>query len=284
MKTLGEILQLTVQCFQEKGIERPRRTAEELLSHVLQLPRLELYLQFDKPLLEQELESLRGLVKRALKAEPLAYLLGWVPFYGCRIAVAKEVLIPRWETEALLDQACSRLKGRNLSGIKAWDVCAGSGCIGIGLKRARPELEVSCSDLSEAALALARRNAEHNGAAVECLQGDLLAPFAGRKADIIFCNPPYVSKKEYDGLDFSVRGYEPKEALVGGDDGLLFYRRLSVELPAYLNPGACIFFEIGSAQGSAVRELFSSPCWRNSCMEKDLAGRDRFFFLEFESI
>lgn len=282
MKTLGEILQLTAQCFKDKSIERPRRIAEELLSHVLHLPRLELYLQFDKPLVEQELEILRELIKRKLKGEPLEYLLGRIAFYGCNIGVTKDVLIPRQETEILLDKVCSRLKKLDLDGKKAWDLCAGSGCLGIGLKKALPQLDVALSDISEKALRTARLNAEQNGAPVECLQGDLLVPYAGRKADIILCNPPYVSIKEYHDLDVSVRGYEPKEALVGGEDGLLFYRRLSTELPAYLNPGALVFFEIGYKQGNAVQELFSSPCWRNICIEKDFAGHDRFFFLEFE--
>ena len=282
MKTLGEILQLTVQCFKDKNIERPRRIAEELLSHVFSIPRLELYMQFDKPLIEQELEVLRALVKRKLKGEPLEYLIGNVPFYGCSITVTKHVLIPRQETEILLDIACKRLKQLPLEGKKAWDICTGSGCLGIGLKKTLPQLDVALCDVSERALAVARRNAEHNGVSVECLQGDLLGPCVGRRADIILCNPPYVSNKEYHDLDVSVRGYEPQDALIGGEDGLLFYSRLSVELPRYLNPGALLFLEIGSKQGKAVRDLFLAPCWRNICIEKDFAGHDRFFFLEFE--
>lgn len=282
MKTLGEVIQLTMNVFKDKNIERPRRTAEELLSHVLRMPRMELYMQFDKPFQEEELVILRELVRRKVKGEPLEYLLGSVSFYGCSIEVNKDVLIPRPETEILLDRACSRLKTRDLSGKVAWDLCTGSGCLGIGLKKALPQLKVTLLDLSEKALFLARRNAEQNRVDVAFIQGDLLAACKNSKADILLCNPPYVSKKEYEDLDVSVRGYEPKEALVGGEDGLLFYRRLAHELPFYLRPGAHVFFEIGWAQGEAVRKLFSSPCWRNICMEKDLAGHDRFFFLEFE--
>jgi release factor glutamine methyltransferase len=284
MKTLGEVLQLTITVFKDKNIERPRRTAEELLSHVLRMPRMDLYMQFDKPLQEEELSILRELVRRKVKAEPLEYLIGHVSFYGCTIEVSKDVLIPRPETEILLDKVCSRLKTGDLTGKVAWDVCTGSGCLGIGLKKALPQLTVSLLDISDSALLLARRNAERNSVHVECLQGDLLAACKGRKADILLCNPPYISKKEYEDLDVSVRGYEPKEALLGGEDGLLFYRRLALELPAHLRAGAYVFLEIGWKQGEAVRKLFSSPCWRNICIEKDLAGHDRFFFLEFEQI
>src|SRR5262245_38851162 len=110
MKTVGEILQLTVQCFKEKNIDRSRRVAEELLSHVLHLPRMDLYLQFDKPMIQQEIDSFRELVKRKLKGEPLEYLLEKINFYGCSISVTKDALIPRPETEILLDKACSLLK------------------------------------------------------------------------------------------------------------------------------------------------------------------------------
>jgi release factor glutamine methyltransferase len=282
MKTLGEILHLTVQYFKEKNIDRSRRTAEELLSHILQLPRMDLYLQFDKPLLQQEVDSFRELVKRKLKGEPLEYLLEKINFYGCTISVTKDVLIPRPETEILLDKACSLLKNLPLEKKVAWDICTGSGCLGIALKKTFPQLNVALSDLSEKALNLARINAKNNEIEIECLQGDLLRAFGQRKADIILCNPPYVSNKEYCELDMSVRDYEPKEALVGGDDGLLFYKRLSEELPNFLNSGAKVFFEIGTGQGKAVQNLFSASCWCKISLEKDWAGHDRFFFLEFE--
>ncbi|HEY2810798.1 MAG TPA: peptide chain release factor N(5)-glutamine methyltransferase [Rhabdochlamydiaceae bacterium] len=282
MKNLGEILQLTVQCFNEKKVARSRRTAEELLSHVLGLSRIELYMHFDQPLQEEELSGLRELVKRKIKGEPLEYLLGSVAFYGCRIRVTKDVLIPRPETEILLDKACALLKQHPLQGKSAWDLCSGSGCLGIGLKKCLPQLEVSLSDISVNAVGVAQDNAQKNGVRVEVLQGDLLASFALRKADVIFCNPPYVSNNEYRDLESSVRDFEPKEALIAGEDGLLFYQRLSAELPSYLHSGAKLFFEIGYKQADAVRKLFSAPHWRRISIDKDWAGHERFFFLEFE--
>ena len=282
MKTLGEILQLIVQSFKDKRIPRARRVAEDLLSHVLNLPRLELYLQFDKPLMQEELTLLRELMKRALKEEPIEYLLGKVVFYNCTLRVTQDVLIPRPETEILLDKACNILKSVSRNTKNAWDLCTGSGCLGIGLKKTFPELHVCLADLSDKALAVAQQNAMSNGALVECLKGDLLAAFEGRKTDILLCNPPYVSNKEYLALDKSVRAYEPKEAFLGGEDGLFFYKRLSAELPEFLNPGAFLFFEIGSGQGQAVQNLFLAPWWRRARVERDFAGHERFFFLEFE--
>jgi release factor glutamine methyltransferase len=282
MKALGEILQLTIQCFKDKNIDRPRRTAEELLAYILRLSRMDLYLHFDKPLLNEELDLLRPLIKRKLNGEPLEYLLKNMEFYGCRLLITPDALIPRPETEILLDKACDLLRKCGLEKKYVWDLCTGSGCLGIGLKKKIPRFEVILSDISENALALARKNAANNDVEVECLHGDLLLPFAHRKADIILCNPPYISNKDYHLLDRSVRDFEPKEALIGGEDGLLFYKRLSIELPFYLHPGALLFFEIGAGQGEAVRNLFLAPHWCKISIEKDWSGHERFFFLEFE--
>jgi len=277
MIPLGKVLQLTVQRLKE------RRVAEELIAAALQCDRLQLYMQFDKPLLQTELESIRALIRRKLKGEPLDYILGRVTFYGCTLRITPAVLIPRVETEVWLDKACAHLRSRNwLAGKKAWDVCTGSGCLGMGLKKTFPELEVTLADLSQEALALAQENAFANQLAVTCVQGDLLAPFAKQKADIILCNPPYISKEDYQALDPSVKAFEPLIALDGGEDGLDFYRRLSHELPEYLHPKALVFLEIGAEQGPAVRDLFEAPCWRSVSLGKDWAGHDRFFLLEFE--
>jgi len=280
MKPLGEVLTLTSDFLKKKEIPRARRVAEELIAHVLGIKRLELYMQFDRPLVESELEEIRLLLKRAMQGEPVEYILGELTFYHCTIGVTKDVLIPRPETEILVDSACRLLK--DCQGKVAWDLCTGSGCIGISIKKACPELVVSLSDLSEAALQLAGKNAERNGVDVELRQGDLLAPFAGRKADILFCNPPYVSSSEYGSLDPSVKHFEPEMALVGGEEGMAFYERLKNDLPGYLNLGAKVFLEIGSKQGSALLQLFSESHWKNQRIEKDWAGHDRFFFLEFE--
>jgi release factor glutamine methyltransferase len=282
MKTLREILTISANFLKEKKCPRYRRDAEELIAYVLKLKRLDLYMQFDRPIQETELEILRPLLKRASKAEPVEYIIGEMTFYQCQLSLNADVLIPRPETEILVDQACRMFSVEDVHQKTAWDLCTGSGCIGIAVKKACPDLNVSLSDISKKALDIASKNAHRNNVQVELLQGNLLSPFEGRKTDIVFCNPPYISSKEFLTLDPSVKDYEPQEALIGGEDGLSFYRKLEDALPSYLNPKSKIFFEIGAEQGESVLNIFSGRGWKNRRVEKDWAGHDRFFFLEFE--
>jgi release factor glutamine methyltransferase len=282
MRTLGEVLQLSVDYLKNQQVDKPRRIAEEILSYLLGLSRISLYMQFDRPMEEKELTSFRDLLKRKVKGEPLEYLLESIEFFHCKIFVNSSVLIPRQETEILLDRICGILRPLDLKNKIAWDICCGSGCLGIGLKKALPDLRVALSDISIDALHVAKKNSAANEVDVELLQGDLLLPFKSRKADYLLCNPPYISEAEYESLDKSVRSFEPYLSLVGGKDGTEFYQRLSQELPDYLNPKAKVFFEIGYAQGKKIFETFSAPCWRTKYIEKDFSGHDRFFFLEFE--
>lgn len=280
MKTIGEVLKLSASYLQERQTEHPRRTAEELLASLLKMKRMELYMQFDRPLSEEELASLREQIKRKAKGEPLGYISGEVEFLGCRIRVDRRVLIPRQETEILADLIVKKLGGRE--GV-LWDVCTGSGCLGIALKKALPQLQVVLSDLSKDALALAKENAKADGAEVEFLEGDFLTPFEGRSCDFFVSNPPYVSQSEYLSLDPSVRDFEPKMALVGGESGLAFYERLGRDLPRFLKPGGLAFLEIGAGQGEAVKKIFSGSEWSRAELKKDWSGKDRFFFLEKQS-
>lgn len=280
MKSIGEVLQLSTAFLQDRKIDRPRRSAEELLSHVLKVKRMDLYLQFDKPVDEKELTLLREFLKRAAKGEPIQYVIGEVEFLNCRIQINNNVLIPRPETEILATIAIKKIKEMPHAGKILWDVCTGSGYLGIGIKKACPELVVSLSDISKEALAIAAQNAQINEAAVEIVEGDLLHPFVGKKADFVICNPPYISQSEYFALDSSVRDHEPKGALLGGDRGTEFYERLAKELPPYLNPKAKVFLEIGASQGKAVKEIFSKGLWTGLELHKDWSGQDRFFFLE----
>lgn len=275
MKTLGEILKLSSEFLQKKGIDRPRREVEELLSFVLKLPRIELYMQFDRPLIEQELTQLREAVKRRAEGEPRQYITGQVEFLGCHISVSRNVLIPRQETEILVDRIVKELPKEP---VEIWDVCTGSGCIGIAIKKKRPDCKVILSDISKEALSVARENAEKNTVEVEFLQGDLLQPFQG-KADIIICNPPYISEKEYATLDREVRQWEPQIALVGG---MPFYERLSCDLPRYLNPHGKVYFEIGTGMGVQLKNLFSTMSWKTVQIMQDWSSHDRFLFLETE--
>lgn len=276
MKTLGEILKLSIEFLQKRGIERPRRAVEELLSSVLKLSRIELYMQFDRPLIEKELVEFREAVKRRAEGEPWQYIAGEVEFLGCRLQVTKNVLIPRQETEILTDKILKELPAHP---VEIWDICTGSGCIGIALKKKRPDCKVVLSDISPEALALARKNGLQNGVEVELVQGDLLQPFQSKKADIIVCNPPYIAEKDFQGLDREVREWEPKTALVGGPSGFEFYQRMAAQLPPYLNPQGKVYFEIGTGMGGQVKNLFTSSFWKSQRVDQDWSSHDRYLIL-----
>jgi len=282
MKTISDILPLSKKYLEQHQISTARRDAEEIIAHVLKVKRIDLYMRFDAPLQEDELIKIRHLLKKRAKKEPLEYVLGSLSFFGCEIEVNSAVLIPRVETEILLAKACEKIGKSELQGKKAWDLCTGSGCIGIGLKKKFPSFDVILSDISNEALEVAKLNAAKNEVDVQFYLGDLLVPFAGMKADIVFANPPYVSKKEYEDLDFSVKNFEPSLALFAERDGYAFYFRLAKELPHFLNTQALLFLEVGAGQGNQVQEIFSGPEWKHRRVEKDWSGQDRFFFLEFE--
>ena len=283
MRSLGEVLQIATQFLQQKEIVQARRCAEDLLAFALKKSRLDLYLQFDLPLEEKELDHFRSLIKRLSLKEPIEYILGEVEFYNCLFSLNPFVLIPRPETEILLDRICRKIEKEEKKPQSAWDICTGSGCLGIGLKKRFSFIDVTLSDLCPNALQLALFNAKQNQVEVEILLGDLLQPFEGKKADLVICNPPYVSLSEYNALDLSVKGFEPKQALVAEENGLIFYRLLSQQLPQFLHKGAKVYLEIGSTQGQKIKKLFDCSYWTQVFIEKDLSGHDRFFFLEFES-
>jgi len=282
MKTLLEVLNLSTDFLEQKNIANPKRQAEELLGEALKLGRLGLYLEYDRPLTEPELVRCREWLQRRGMGEPIQYISGEVDFFGCRLKITPDVLIPRQETEILVDKITKILSTAGTEGKTLWDVCCGPGSMGIALKKRFPDLKVCLSDLSPTALAIAKENAEKNDVDVEFFQGDLLAPFGERKSDFIVCNPPYIAENEYAGLDIEVRKYEPKMALVSGDTGLEFYVRLAKDLPKYLNSKGKVWFEIGDGQAQAIEKMFCAACWTSFKHELDWSGRERFFSLEIE--
>lgn len=282
MKTVVEILKLSTEFLEKQGIESPRRAAEDVIADALGFTRMRLYLEHDRPLNESELDLIRARLKRRASGEPAAYINGQVEFYGCAIQVTKAVLIPRQETEILADKMAQVLRFLPLKGKRLLDLCCGSGCLGISMKRKFPDLEVILSDLSHEALEVAKANAVKNEVKVEFLEGDLLEPLKNGKVDFIVCNPPYISEEDYAALSPEVRDFEPKSALVGGQDGLQIYRRLKEALPLHLYPTGKVWLEIGAGQGMDVLKLFSGPIWKGVRLEKDWAGHDRFISLEIE--
>lgn len=282
MKTILEIITLSADYLQKKGIPNFRRQAEDLVADALGMKRLDLYLHFDQPLTNEEMDRCRQFLQRRALREPQQYIKGSVDFFDCTISVNTNVLIPRQETEILVDTIAKSIKDEQIEGKTLLDLCCGSGCIGISLKKRFPELTVILSDLSADALAVAKENAKNNAVEVEFLQGDLLAPLANKKIDFVVCNPPYLTVKEFVESEPEVQLYEPREALVGGESGLEFYQRLAEGLKNHLSCGAKVWLELGSTQGEAVKKIFESEKWTKSSVEKDWAGHDRFFFLEIE--
>lgn len=282
MKTILEILNLSANFLKGKRISNPRRQAEELLADALNISRLELYLEFERPLTESELEDCRKFLARRAAGEPLPYIKGEVHFFDCKFTVSPSVLIPRQETEILVGKIAQELKKLETKDKTLWDVCCGSGCIGISLKKKFPELRVCLADISPEALAVARANALKNKVEVEFFEGNLLTPFSSQKCDYFVCNPPYVSQAEFEDLEQEVKAFEPYKALVAGATGLEFYERLSSELLRVLNPSGRGWLEIGKGQGEAVLKMFLAKPWVNCRYEQDWSGHDRFFFLEIE--
>lgn len=275
MKTLLEIVNASATYLEERGVARSKREAEELIAALLGLSRIDIYLNFERPLVESELALCREAIKRRGKGEPWQYIVGHLSFAGAIIGVQSGVLIPRPETELLVEKVVVHAQGAKV----LWDICTGSGCIAIALKKRLPDVSVLASDISEDALAQAHRSALRNEVNITFLQGDLFVPFEGQQADIIVCNPPYVSDDEYPHLQREVRDFEPSLALLGGKDGLFFYEKIAATLPAHLNSGGRAFLEIGHSQGAAILKIFESDVWAARDMEKDFSQQDRYLSL-----
>ncbi|GCF87319.1 release factor glutamine methyltransferase [Geobacter sp. SVR] len=220
--TTLKVLNWTRDYLTEKGVENARREAEWLLCAATGLDRVGLYLNFERPLNEAELASYRGMVARRSRREPLQHILGTQEFCGLEFEVCPDVLIPRHDTETLVTEALARAPGAR----SVLDIGTGSGCIAIALARQLSSAAITASDISGEALAVARRNAERNGATVEFVQGSLFEPLVGRRFDLIVSNPPYIPSADIAGLEPEVREWDPRGALDGGLDGLDLYRIL----------------------------------------------------------
>ncbi|WP_026841193.1 peptide chain release factor N(5)-glutamine methyltransferase [Citrifermentans bremense] len=267
-----KVLNWTKGYLAEKGVENPRLEAEWMLCEALSLDRVGLYLNFDKPLSDAELALYRGMVARRGRREPLQYILGSQEFMGLEFRVTPAVLIPRHDTEVLVTEAVKR--GEACRSIL--DIGTGSGCVAVAVAKALPEAEVYTVDVSADAIEVARGNAERNGVSVQFFQGSLFEPFAGKRFDMLVSNPPYIISADLATLQQEVRDFEPVGALDGGGDGLDFYRRITADAPAYLNPGGWLLFEVGAGQAGEVLELLTSGGFSNERFSQtDPAGIER---------
>ena len=278
--TIQTILNWTRQYFADKGVENPRLDAEVLLSHILRKERLYLYVHFDQPLEEQELITFREAVKKRASRMPVAYILGVKEFMGLDFEVTPAVLIPRPDTEILVETALNRLAEREQPCIL--DIGTGSGAICVSMLANLPTATGVTVDISSEAIAVAKRNADRHQVAnrLAFCHGDLFSPVEGQVFTAILSNPPYIPEDDISGLTPEVRK-EPNLALAGGKDGLDFYRRIVTEGRKYLVPGGFIAMEVGINQAQLVAAMAEGTGdYKVSEIVKDYGGIERVVVLE----
>lgn len=277
MLTILEAIKLSEKYLEQKGIESPRINAELLLSDILKLKRLDLYLSFERPLSENEISSYRESIRRRSTFEPLQYIIGNVEFYNCNLNVDKSVLIPRPETELLVELILNEHQQK--SGLKILDIGTGSGNIAIALAKGSQTFCITAIDYSNDALDLAKKNAELNGVndRINFLLLDIKSDVSVLPGgfDIIVSNPPYISKEDYPGLQKEITKYEPEAALTDYDDGLSFYRTISDKAKHLLIKGGNLYFEIGQGQESAIEKILKQNSFNSIEIKKDLGNINR---------
>ncbi len=273
--TIGSLVKWATDDFRARGIESPRLDAELIVAHTLKIDRMRVILDAERPLEGVELAQLRDLVKRRRAYEPIAYLRGEREFYGLKFRVDKRVLVPRPDTETLVDAALARSSHLSMS-MRQLDLCTGSGCVAIAMARQRPTAQVFASDISTDALAVARDNALRLGAYnTAFFESDLYAAFAGKRFDVITANPPYIASAEIPTLMPDVRDHEPKLALDGGEDGLVLVRRIVTDATAHLEPGGLLAVEIGAGEAPATVLLLEAGGFVDVRVHRDIARIER---------
>ncbi len=277
--TIQKLLTWITEYLTQKDVDSPRLSAELLLSKVLGLKRIELYTQFGKDVPQEQLDELRGLVKRAGLHEPVAYLVGKTEFYSIEFEVTSDCLIPRPETEQLVQRAIEFLRKREGDQFVC-DLCTGCGIIAVAIAKNVPAAKVIATDISAPALAMAAKNVEKHGLQerIELREGDLFEPLILPldQFDLIASNPPYVSAVEYEKLDKNVKDYEPRIALHAGEGGLDVYKRIAEKVGPFLKPDGILLMEIGYSQGPAVRQLLEQTgVFASIEIEKDFQKHDR---------
>lgn len=287
--TIREVLTNIRERLQNAGIEDFEYESWAFLDWKLHIDRAEFYMNPDGKVKEELLEELERVLKQREQRVPLQYLMGECEFMGYDFYVDERVLIPRQDTECLVELAVESIRekkvklgqeyseadhGENVSKVKVLDLCTGSGCIGISVAKLCPDTEVTLADISERALSVAKKNADNLGADVTLIRGNLFENIEGR-FDYILSNPPYIPSEVIEGLMPEVKEHEPRLALDGEADGLSFYRKIINEAPDYLNPEGRIYFEIGAEQGKDLIRLMDERGFSEVKVHKDLAGLDR---------
>jgi release factor glutamine methyltransferase len=274
--TISRVIRWAAEDFAKRGNASPRLDAELLLGKVLGVDRVRLVLDAHRPLADAELGEYRELIRRRRAREPVAYILGRREFYGHSFKVDRRVLVPRPDSETLVEAALQRTRGRSMYG-RAVDLCTGSGCIAISFSKARPTWRVTATDLSEAAAALAAENAQRLGAVfgVGIVTGDLFAPLGDQRFELVMSNPPYIPSAEIATLDADVRDFEPRLALDGGADGLALLTRIVTEAPSRLEPGGVLALEVAYDQAARVEALLVGAGFERTQRHRDYGGHER---------
>ncbi|MCX5848347.1 MAG: peptide chain release factor N(5)-glutamine methyltransferase [Deltaproteobacteria bacterium] len=272
-----DILNESTKALEAMGIPSARLDAEVLLSFCLGCDRLEFFKNPEMTINEAQLSVFRNFMARRLQWEPVAYITGRKEFWSLTLEVNKTVLIPRPDTEIIVEEALNICREIEYSEMNILDIGTGSGAIAIALAKELPNAKVMATDISEAALNLARKNADTIGLTgkINFRQGDLFEPVEGI-FDIIVCNPPYISAKDYEKLPAGVKDYEPPEALLAGKSGLEFYKKLIYQAAGHLKKNGWLLLEIGAKQEADVRGIMeSSGCYNSIEMRRDYAGLPR---------
>lgn len=277
--TILEIIKKTTDFLAGKGVESARLNAEHLIGHALGLKRMALYLQFERALTEPDLEKIRPLVRRRAQREPLQYILGETDFHGLKLKVDRRALIPRPETELLVEMVATEAGTWTSPPGSILDLGTGTGAIALALAQKFPESKVTALDASDDALALARENAAATGLAerVAFLKSNWFEAIpADTRFALIVSNPPYLSTQETEATTPEVRGYEPVSALTAADEGMADVRAILRRAPAFLSPGGMLALETGVAQHAELVRLAAEAGFARTESRQDLTGRDRF--------
>ena len=270
-----DLLKKSIEYMQSKGIKEAKLDTELIFSEVLNYDRMMLSLSFTREITEAEKEKIREMLKkRAVDKLPVQYILGYEEFYGRRFEVNKAVLIPRPETERLVEECIKRLTETN--GKYVLDIGAGSGAIGVSIAKELPNTKVLACDLSEDALEVAKLNAEKLEATnIKFIKSDVFSEIKYKEFDLIVSNPPYIPQEEYENLQVEVKLHEPQMALTDAKDGYYFYKKISREAPNYLKSGGVLAFEVGYNQSEEIKLFMEKQGFKNVVVIKDYEGIDR---------
>jgi release factor glutamine methyltransferase len=301
--TVLEAIQKSTEFLGKKNVESPRLQTELLLAHLLKMPRMKLYLNFERALTPAEIDALREFIKRRSQREPLQHITGSTSFCGYEVAVNRHALVPRPETELLAEAGWNFLATLNSQPSTALDFGTGSGCIAIALAGKYTDVKIIATDISADALALAKENAAKNNVSerIEFLQGDGFAalhsegrvqrvpdsnaetkirdsqssPLRKWEFDLIISNPPYIPSAEIETLEPEVKNFDPRAALDGGTDGLDFYQMFASQAKSFLKPDGKIMLEFGDGQADAIRKIFENEKWIVEAVKEDYSQRAR---------